>query len=726
MRRVLPLLLLATSPAVAQPWMETSRSPDERATLLEAQMTLDEKLAMLHGKFAVNLKAMGWGNPPGAVGSAGFVPGVARLGIPDLQETDASLGIANPFNVRPGDTAVALPSSEATAATFNPDIAYANGALLGREAASRGLNVVLGGGVDLARDPRGGRNFEYSGEDSLLAGVMAGAAVRGTQDQHVISTIKHFAMNDQETGRSLYNVKIDPPLMRQSDLLAFEIAIEQGHPGAVMCAYNQVNSAYACENPVLLNFMLKKTWGYPGFVMSDWGAVHSVGALNAGLDQESGEQLDSQVFFAQPLRDALKAGQVQQARVDDAVHRILRSMIAAGLLEHREKPTVDIKADTAVARQAEAQGIVLLRNENHTLPLGVDANRIAVIGGNADAGVLAGGGSSLVTPIGGFAREINLGRNGEDTLFRTESFDPPAPLDAIHARAGNAHVLFTDGRYPSQAALYATLSQVAIVFVTQWSAEASDIPGMSLPDGQDQLIERVAAANPHTVVVLETSGPVLMPWRDKVAAVIEAWYPGQGGADAIADVLFGMVNPSGRLPVTFPASVLQLPLPTLPGLFGPPGMGFNVVYPEGADIGYRWYAATRKTPLYPFGFGLSYTQFAYSNLQVTGGASLKIAFEIKNTGQRAGMDAPQAYLTGVNDKRELRLVGWSKKSLQPGETQHVELAADPRLLAEFDLFGNQWHVAGGTYGVGVGANAGDLALRGEAKLDDRKVADGRN
>jgi beta-glucosidase len=724
MKRALFLLSLWAAPASAQPWMDTAKTPDERASLLVAQMTQDEKLAMLHGAFAVNMPVNGWHKPERAVGSAGFVPGVPRLGVPDLQETDASLGIANPFNVRPGDTAVALPSRQATAATFNPDIAYANGALLGREAASRGLNVVLGGGVDLARDPRGGRNFEYSGEDPLLAGVMAGAAVRGTQDQHVISTVKHFAMNDQETGRSLYDVRLDPAIMRESDLLAFEIAIEQGRPGAVMCAYNRVNAAYACENPALLNYVLKKAWAYPGFVMSDWGAVHGVGAINAGLDQESGEQLDARVFFAAPLGDALKNGQVKQARVDDAVHRILRSIIAAGLLEHREKPAADAKADTGVARQAEAQGIVLLRNEKNMLPLAGDVQRIAVIGGNADAGVPAGGGSSLVTPVGGFAREIALGRNGEDTLFRTASFDPAAPLDALRAHAPHAHILFTDGRYPSQAALYAGLSQVAIVFATQWSAEASDIPDLTLPDGQDALIERVAAANPHTVVVLETSGPVLMPWRDKVAAVIEAWYPGQGGADAIADVLFGAVNPSGRLPVTFPASLQQLPLPTLPGLFGPPGMGFPVVYPEGADVGYRWYARSGKTPLYPFGFGLSYTQFAYSNLHVDGGTALHIAFDVRNTGTLAGMDTPQAYLTGVNGTPVLRLLGWSKKSLQPGETQHVELTADPRLLADFEGLLNRWHLAGGQYQVGVGADAADLALRGEAHLDARDFPDG--
>jgi beta-glucosidase len=714
MNRAALLMLLAAAPAAAeQPWVDASRSPDERARLLEAAMTQDEKLALLHGDFAVNVPAMGWPKPPRAVGSAGFVPGVPRLGLPDLQETDASLGIANPFNVRPGDTAVALPSSMATAATFNPDIAYANGAMLGREAASRGLNVVLGGGVNLAREPRGGRIFEYSGEDPLLAGVMAGAAVRGTQDQHVISTVKHFVANDQETGRRIADVEMDEAALRESDLLAFEIAIEQGHPGAVMCAYNRVNTVYACENNVLLNWILKGAWGYPGWVMSDWGAVHAVGALAAGLDQESGQQLDSQVFFGAPLHDALRADQAPQARVDDAVRRILRSMIAVGLLDRHPAPAADMAADLAAARAAEAQGIVLLRNKNAGLPLPHDIGGIAVIGGNADAGVAAGGGSSLVTPLGGFARAIDFGRNLHDVLFRTQDFDPAAPLGRIAARAPGAQVVFCDGRYPAQAAATAARAQAAIVFVTQWTAEDSDAPSLGLPSGQDELVTRVAAANPRTIVVLETGGPVLMPWRDKVRAVVEAWYPGQGGADAIADVLFGDVTPSGRLPVTFPQSEADLPNPVLPGATAPAGTAFTVTYPEGADAGYRWYARTRHAPLYPFGFGLSYTSFAYSNLSVTGGATLHIGFDLRNTGPRAGMETAQAYLTSRAWAPTLRLVAWSKRMLQPGETQHVELTAERRVMANA-LPGAGWLLPGGVYNVGVGPDAGNLKLNGEA------------
>ncbi|MEJ0046494.1 MAG: glycoside hydrolase family 3 N-terminal domain-containing protein [Rhodospirillales bacterium] len=374
---------------------------DERAAALLAALTPAEKRALLIGTFSVNLPQAGFHKPAGAVGSAGYVPGIERLGVPALQETDSTLGIANPFNVRPGDTAVALPAGLATAASFNAAIAYANGALLGREAASRGLNVLLGPGLNLAREPRGGRNFEYLGEDPLLAGVLAGEVARGIGDQHVIAVAKHFAANDQESGRQVVDMRIPEAALRESDLLAFEIAIERGHPGAVMCAYNKLNGPYACSSAMLLTHTLKQDWGFPGFVLSDWGAVHGAVDLAHGLDQESAAELDAKPFFAAPLDEALKGGLVAQARVDDAARRILRSVIAAGLLESRDRPVVDVKADIAVARAAEAEGIVLLSNPEGVLPLPTDLRCLVVAGGESDAGVPAGGGSSEVTPIGG-------------------------------------------------------------------------------------------------------------------------------------------------------------------------------------------------------------------------------------------------------------------------------------------------------------------------------------
>jgi beta-glucosidase len=703
-------------------WLDTGRSTDDRAAALLAALTPEEKRALLVGAFAVDIPQVNIHKPAGAVGSAGYVPGIPRLGIPALQETDSTLGIANPFDVRPGDTAVALPAGLATAASFNPEIAHANGVLLGREAASRGLNVLLGPGLNLTRDPRGGRNFEYLGEDPLLAGTLAGEIARGIGEQHVIAVAKHFAANDQESGRTIVNMRIPEPALRESDLLAFEIALERGHPGAVMCAYNKVNGPFSCGSALLLKYTLKHDWGFPGFVMSDWGAVHSAVDLANGLDQESAAGLDDQVYFGAPLDAAIKSGLVPPARVDDAARRILRSIIEAGLLEPHGKPVVDVKADVGVARAAEAEGIVLLSNPSAVLPLPTDLRCLVVAGGESDAGVPAGGGSSQVAPIGGVARDVKLGGEGLAGLYREQVYDPPSPLAAIRAKLPHTKIFWLDGRYPTQAALLASLCPAAIVFVQQWAGEDSDIPELTLPSGQDALINAVTHANRHTVVVLETGGPVFMPWLKQAGAVMEAWYGGSGGAEAIAGVLFGDINPSGRLPMTFPSGVLDLPNLTLSGQYMQAGRAFDAAFPEGSDVGYRWYARTGKSPLFPFGFGLSYSAFAYSGLSVSGGATLKIGFDVRNTGTRAGTDVPQIYLTSRGGQPGVRLLGWHKQMLQPGETAHVTLTADPRLLADYEAVAHKWHVHGGVMAVSVGANAGDLKLSGSAAVDDRMLA----
>jgi beta-glucosidase len=728
LRKLLQLFVCAAASlgagrAAALPvWLDTGRTAEERAAALLAALTPAEKRALLIGAFAVNIPIANIHKPPGAVGSAGYVPGVPRLGIPALQETDSTLGIANPFDVRPGDAAVALPAGLATAASFNSEIAYANGVLLGREAAARGLNVLLGPGLNLTRDPRGGRNFEYLGEDPLLAGTLAGDIARGIQDQHVIAVAKHFAANDQETGRQIVDMEIPEPALRESDLLAFEIALGRGHAGAVMCAYNKLNGPYACGSAPLLQDTLKHDWGFPGFVMSDWGAVHSATDLANGLDQESAAGLDDRAYFGAPLDAAIAAGLVPPTRIDDAARRILHSIIAAGLLEPHAKPVVDVKADIAVARAAEAEGIVLLRNPSAVLPLPPNLSCLVVAGGESDAGVPAGGGSSEVSPVGGIARKTELGGEGLAALFRHQVYDPPAPLAAVRAHLPHAKIIWVDGRYPAQAALLSAHCPAAIVFVQQWAGEDSDIPDLTLPGGQDALVAAVTHANPHTVVVLETGGPVLMPWLNHAGAVLEAWYGGSGGGDAIAGVLFGEINPSGRLPMTFPASALDLPNPNLPGQYLPAGQHFAATFPEGSNVGYRWYAATRKRPQFPFGFGLSYTDFAYSNLRVSGGQTLSLNFDVRNIGKRPGADVTQAYLTARGGHALTRLLGWHKQSLQPGETAHVTLTADPRLLADYQLAPHQFHIPGGAMTVGVGADAGDLKLSGSAVVDDRMLA----
>jgi beta-glucosidase len=678
----------------------------------EPPITLPQALGLLHGRFAVAGGPMHLAPlPQGALIGAGYVPGVPALGVAALRESDAGLGVAFVMGLRK-DGATALPSGLAMAASFSPDMAAQAGAMIGREARAKGFDVLLAGGVDLARDPRNGRNFEYAGEDPLLAGRMVGAAIKGIQDQHIVSTIKHFALNDLESGRSFHDAVIGEPAARESDLLAFEIALEQGRPGAVMCAYNRVNGAYACENSWLLNDVLKHDWHYPGWVMSDWGAVHGVDALMAGLDQESGEQFDAQVWFGAPLA-ALAAGNAAvRARVFDAAGRIVSTLRRIGVSDHPAEH-IDFAADAAVSQASAEAGMVLLRNEGGVLPLSKDrVRRIAVIGGHADFGVLSGGGSSQVVGPQGAALAEKLGGGAPfDAAFRTAFFNGSSPLSAIRAMVPRARVTFTASRYASEAAEAARGADVAIVFATQWEGEGEDLPDLSLPDGQDAVIASVAAANPRTIVVLETGNPVLMPWRDRVAGVLEAWYSGARGGEAIARVLFGDVTPGGRLPITFPASLAQTPRPRRPGLGAAADAAFKVVYSEGSDVGYRWMAARHLAPLYPFGFGLSFTKFRLSGLRVLPGDTPRFSVTVRNTGKVAGADTPQIYLVSAPGRRQERLLGWGRVALRPGETREVSVQTDPRLLANWDEAGHGWVVAGGMYQVAAGESAADLRLR---------------
>jgi beta-glucosidase len=701
--------------------MNAKLSPDQRAALLEKELTLDERIGLVHGPMSMPI--FGIKKPEGAIGSAGYIPGVPRLGVPALQESDASLGVTNPLGVRPGDGATALPSGLSLAATFNVKLAYDGGAMVGREARAKGFNVQLAGGVNLARDPRNGRNFEYLGEDPWLAANLAGASIKGVQDQGIVSTIKHFSLNGQETSRHFANSVIDEAAHRESDLLAFQIAIEKGQPGSVMCAYNLVNGDYSCGNPHLLNDVLKGDWGYKGWVMSDWGAVHATDYIVKGLDQQSGEQLDAQIWFGAPLKTAVEKGEIPAARLSDASRRILRSMFAAGLFDKPVSPggTIDYAANAEISRAAAAEGIVLLKNRAGLLPLARTVKTIAVIGGHADAGVLSGGGSSQVVPPGGAARVAPMGGEGMMGPFRSQYFNGSSPLAAIRKLAPEAKVIFDDGRYEAGAVAAAKAADIVVVFGNQWMGEGEDAVDLSLPSGQDAVIAAVTAANPNSIVVLQTGGPVSMPWLDQAGAVVEAWYAGAKGGEAIADVLFGAVNPSGRLPMTFPASLAQYPRAALPGLGLPEKTRFDVVYEEGADIGYRRFAKTGDKPLFAFGFGLSYTTFAYSNLQVTGGDTLTVSFDVANTGQRPGKAAPQVYLTSAGGKPVQRLIGFDKIDLKPGETQKVTLAADARLLGRFDAKAKRWVLDKGSYQVAVGAASDDLALKGAVALKARSL-----
>jgi beta-glucosidase len=712
----------ATAADAARPRLAPTLSPDARAELALKEMSPKEKRSLVFGYFGSPKPDASYRPPQAArMGSAGYVPGVPRLGIPPQWETDAGLGVATQgASTDAYRERTALPSGLATAATWDPQLAERGGAMIAAEARASGFNVLLGPGADLVREPRGGRSFEYAGEDPLLAGTIAGAAIRGIQSQHVVAVLKHFALNDQETGRTLLSADIDRGQARESDLLAFELAVEQGDPGAVMCAYNRINGVYACESRWLLEAVLKRDWGFAGYVMSDWGAVHSteIAAL-AGLDQESAAVFDHEPYFGAPLEEAIAAGKLPQARVDDMARRILRAMFAVGVVEHPidDAPApIDFAADERTAEADEAQGIVLLKNAGGVLPLARDTSRLLVVGGHADRGVLSGGGSSTVYPAGGNA----VPDAGPQGWPGPEVYLPSSPLAALMGQSPQSRIRYLSGNDVGEAVRQAKWADRVIVFATQWAAESQDV-SLTLTGNQNALIAAVAAANAHTVVVLETGGPVLMPWLSQVAAVLETWYPGSGGGEAIAGVLFGAVDPSGHLPVTFPESLQQLPHVSLPGTGRPAGQAFQVEYRAGAAVGYKWYDRHGLKPLFPFGYGLSYTRFDYGALRArVENRRLVVSFEVKNVGQRAGAAVPQVYVGPKAGGWEApkRLAGWSKVPLAPAASARESVTVDPRLLSTFDQGSQSWRIAPGSYEIRLGesAAAADVRLSAEVRL----------
>ncbi len=686
---------------VASAGAQPAGDPDGRAAALVAQMTQDEKLRLVFGYFSTDFN--GVARPKEGINyTAGFIHGIERLRIPPQHQTDAGIGVATQPSPAPRER-TALPSGLATAATWNRKLAFEAGAMIGKEARLSGHNVMLGGSVNLMREPRNGRNFEYGGEDPLLAGLITGEQIRGIQSNGIVSTIKHFAFNDQETNRTTVDVQIEDAAGRMSDLLALQIATEVGDPGSVMCSYNLVNGVYACESDYLLNKVLKRDWGYKGYVMSDWGAVHStIPAALAGLDQQSGWPFDASPYFGPALREAVENGHVPAKRLDDMVQRILRAMIANGLLDNPvpvvEPHKIDFAAHALVSRRGAEEGIVLLKNGNGVLPLAAGIKRIAVIGGHADVGVLSGGGAAQVHPAGGspVKGEGPQGFPGPIIYF------PSSPLKALAART-KADVVYHDGKDVAAAAKLAASSDIAIVFGTQWTAESFDVPSLALPDGQDRLIDAVAAANGRTVVVLETGGPVTMPWAGKVAAVLAAWYPGSAGGEAIARVLTGEVDAAGRLPATFPVSENQLPRPKIDGDPASKTGRFKTDYNiEGAAVGYKWFEKTGRKPLFAFGHGLSYTTFAFDGLaaRAAGKGDVAVTFAVKNTGTRAGYAVPQVYAAAkpaAGWEAPRRLAGWDKLLLQPGERRDVTVTVPARMLAVYSTKAGAWKVAPGDY-----------------------------
>jgi beta-glucosidase len=708
------------------PWMNSSLSPDERAAMVVKELTLDEKISLLHGTGMKDLSPIS----PLAVksnGGAGYVVGVPRLGIPAIQMSDAAYGVR--VSGENGRYSTALPCNLASAASWDLDAAYEYGALIARELRAQGYNMTLGGGVNLTREPRDGRTFEYLGEDPILAGKMVGQVMRAEQAEHVIGDIKHYAVNDQESGRNAVNANIDKRAMRESDLLAFEIGLRESNAAAVMCSYNRVNGDYACENKYLLTDVLKKDWNFKGFVVSDWQATHSAAkASAAGLDHEE----PGEIFYGDTLKKEVESGKVPMSELDDHVHRVLRSMFASGVVDDPpQKSVVDVIGGFEIAQKIEEQSIVLLKNEHSQLPL--DASKvasIAVIGAHSDVGMISGGGSAQVDPPGGNAiMPPGKGR----TTWQAHIWFPTSPLKAIRAQAPQAKVQYDPGTDLAAAAALAKSSDVAIVFAYQWESEGMDLDNLSLPEHQDDLIAQVAAANPHTVVVLETGSAVTMPWADQVGGILEAWYGGSRGANAVARVLFGEVNPSAKLPMTFPRSEADLPhlnivKPPLkstthdePDAWKKIAAGlpaFQTSYDEGLKVGYKWYDAEHKQILFPFGYGLSYTTFSYSDLNVTPGKIVSVSFKVTNTGNRAGAEIAEVYAALPDSAGEppKRLVGWSKVRLNAGESKDVAIDVDSEYLSIFNVERDAWQLIPGDYSLMVGGSSQNLPLKASVNL----------
>lgn len=686
-----------------------SRDPETRARDLVSRMTLDEKLDQLHGiRDATHYR---------------FVPPVPRLGIPALQITNGPAG-AGPGGTRPQAKATALPSPISLGATWDLSLARLNGAIIGEESKDIGNGLVEAPTINIARVPQNGRTFEGYGEDPYLVGQISVSNILGMQSQGVIANVKHFAANNQETNRFTVNEEIDERTLREIYLPAFEASVKQGHVASLMCAYPRVNGTYCCENDLLLNQILKKEWGFDGFVTSDFGAVHStVASAAAGLDLE---MPTGKYFGDDDLKSAVQSGKVPISVIDDKLIRRFRTMMSMGIFDHPPSPKpIPAEKNGAAARRLAEEGMVLLKNKGGILPLrATQLKSIAVIGPTATKAVTGGGGSSRVAP-----------------LYTVD------PVDGIRRRVGEkVTVSLADGSDESQAVSLARAADVVVLMLGDVDTEGRDHQ-ISLEGNQDKLVEAVAAANARTVVVLKSGSAVLMPWVDRVAAILEAWYPGEEDGNAVAALLFGDFNPSGKLPITFPKSLDDLPAHTqeqYPGsgpvepyknaefdvtAKSPPGPGGLAHYSEGVFVGYRHYDANGITPLFPFGHGLSYTSFAYKDLKISTdqisfdkqhAATVSVEATVTNTGRVRGAEVVQLYLglpsaDGVPQPPK-QLKGFEKVTLEPGKQARVKMVLDEHSLSYWDVKKHAWAVAPGDYQIMVGASSRDIRLQGRFKV----------
>jgi beta-glucosidase len=646
-----------------------------------SQMTLQEKISELHGiRNGEHLR---------------YVPPLPRLNIPALVITNGPAGAG------PGDTvtqqpATALPAPISLAATWDTDAAHLYGVIVGSESRDLGNGLVEGPDINIARVPQNGRTFEAFGEDPYLTGQIGAAEIEGIQSQNIIADVKHYVGNNQEQGRGTINEIIDERTLHEIYLSAFEAAVRQANVGAVMCAYPKVNGNYNCENDPLMNQILKKDWGFQGFITSDFGATHStVASALAGMDLE----MPTGNYWGSALEQAVTSGQVPMSVIEDKLRRRFHAMMELGVF-YNPPPQTDIPADKngAIARRIAEEGMVLLKNQGNLLPLdAANLHSIAVIGPFAGAASTGGGGSSHVVP-----------------LYTVD------PEKGIQDRAGSAvQVTFADGSDATQAAVLAKSADVAIVMVGDNETEGSD-HAITLDGNQDQLVEAVAAANPRTVVVLKSGSAELMPWANTVPALLEAWYPGEEDGNAVAAVLFGDVDPSGKLPLTFPQQLADLPASTTEQY---PGVNGEAQYSEGVFVGYRHYDQEDIQPLFPFGYGLHYTTFDYNNLQISPGSvssngtgSVTVDLDVTNTGGLAGAEVAELYLgfpsTTAVPQPPKQLEGFERVELNPGETGHVRLVLDGRSISYWDATKHDWAIMPGAYNVMVGASSRDIRLQG--------------
>jgi beta-glucosidase len=706
------LALLAAWPGAAaeaagrcgdHPWCDTSMSPDRRAQLLLDALTPAERISLLGGDDASGVAGL-----PGTHTGTGL--GVPRLDLPPLYLTDGPVG------VRQGPS-TALPSSLALAASFNRRLARRDGGLVGNEARLKGNDVVYAPTINLLRTPLWGRAFESLGEDPLLTAQLGVAWIRGAQAQGVIANVKHFAVNNQEgqrradgtTAGSRFKVdaRVDERTLIELYLSQFEAAVKDGHAGSVMCSYNRLNGPHACENTWLLQQVLRRRWGFRGFVLADYGASKRIGSgLLAGLDFEPFPFFDAdggENYTPAAVQAALAAGRTRQALVDRAVGNLLRTLFAHGFFDRAayvdDDSRIDRTGHAQEARRLAEAGTVLLKNDR-ALPLDpARLKSLAVIGADGDA-YKNGGGSSNVQP-----------------------YSLVTPRAGIATRAGpGVDVRYDPGDDLQRAADVARDADAAVVVVADTAGEGEDKPCLALDCGagaglkRDELVRRVAAANDHTIVVLETAGPVLTPWRDRVEGIVEAWYPGSGGGAAIARVLFGDVDPGGRLPATFPRR--EGDLPTAGNRRRYPGVGDVVHYTEGVLVGYRWYDQRRIAPAFPFGHGLSYTRFAFRRLRLgapPSGVGARMSVEVVNTGRRTGVAVPQLYLAlpGAPGRLQppLQLKGFESVTLRPGRRTRIHFQLGARAFSFWNARRDRWQAAPGCYGVLLGRSSRDIVAR---------------